>query len=300
MRSTKGWWRSCCFGIGLLVWILIAPNKTAFTQEAPMTAEEWCVFDFGFEGCENMGRPGGGAQMVVAHFAAVAISPSSMTAGGAHGRNSLDDAEQTALQNCRRGGATDCRVLTWGENSCVALASSYSDKKYGFSVGANRTTTAADAFGRCRSSSGKNCIVAVSPCAGDDVQWSSPVPLPIGVQGGKVDPVLVGTWALEINPGRWIWRVASNGTYEFHSEAVDATPSNAGTLTAENGHYTLHAITVQWDDVGTYTQQSSGVVVATGKLGTGTWKKIAAGDPAIDQAVQLSPRPAAPRMTVRK
>jgi hypothetical protein len=30
-----------------------------------------------------------------------------------------------------------------------------------------------------------------------------------------------------------------------------------------------------WDDQGTYILQSSGVMVASGKLGTGTWYRIA-------------------------
>jgi hypothetical protein len=89
---------------------------------------------------------------------------------------------------------------------------------------------------------------------------------------------MVGTWALEINPGRWIWRVATNGTYEFHSEAMDATPSNAGTFSASGGNYTLHANNIPWDDLGTYKVEAPGVVVATGRLGTGTWRRIASGE----------------------
>ena len=101
----------------------------------------------------------------------------------------------------------------------------------------------------------------------------SPLPLPIDATGGKVDPALVGTWIMIRNPGQWVWRVAGNGTYEFHSEAPDNTPSNNGTLTADDGHYTLHAISMTWEDVGTYAVQSPGTILATGKLGTGTWKR---------------------------
>jgi hypothetical protein len=85
---------------------------------------------------------------------------------------------------------------------------------------------------------------------------------------------MVGT--LLINPGYWIWRVAGNGTYEFHSEAMDDAPAHAGTFTASKGHYTLHAISLSWDDTGTYTFQGPDTVVAKGKLGTGTWRRMIA------------------------
>lgn len=155
----------------------------------------------------------------------------------------------------------------------MALAISYSDKAWGYDSGANRLAAASNALAQCRKFGGKNCVLIVAPCGDDDVRWSSPLPLPQGVTGGKVDGTLVGTWIMDRNPGQWVWRVAANGTYEFHSEAPDNTPSNNGTLTADSGHYTLHAISLTWDDVGTYIVQNRNVVVATGKLGTGIWKR---------------------------
>lgn len=272
------------------------------TDSSAMSNDEACIEALGYVGCDNLGRPGTAAQhLVVVHWAALAISPSSMTAGASHGRNSQNDAEQTALQNCRRAGATDCKVLTWNENSCVGLAESYSDKAYGFSTTGDRSTAAANALAKCRSEGGKSCVLVVAPCAGDDVLWSSPMPLPTGVSGGKVDPTMVGTWEMERNPGRWIWRVAANGTYEFHSETDDNTPSNAGTFTASTGHYTLHAISMTWDDVGTYKAQSPGVVVATGKLGTGTWKRIGGTSNTLTKApVPSATKPSGPPITIRK
>ncbi len=247
----------------------VAFAQTPSPADAPYEA---CILAFGYTGCQEMGRPGGGGPptTVIVHFAAVAISPSTMAAGQAHGQNSLDEAKATALQRCRSGGAQDCRVLTWGQNHCVSLAVSHTDKHFGYGVGDDRNAAAAKALSEC----GKNCFVLTAPCAGDAALWASPLPLPTGVRGGPVDPAMVGTWVLDINPGRWIWRVAANGTYEFHSEAIDQAGANAGTLTSAGGHYTLHAITTAWDDVGTYVVQSPGVIVATGKLGTGTWKKL--------------------------
>ena len=254
----------------LTIDVLIA---SSLAQNVPTPgAENACVANLGYLACMG-GTPGPQVGSPTAHWAAIAISPSVLTVGGAHGRESSDEAEQTALQNCRRNGAKDCKVMTGGANQCVAMAVSYPDKSYGYDGGANRVAAASNALARCQNVGGKSCFLIVAPCGGDPVQWSSPLPLPVGVTGGKVDPIFVGTWIMNRNPGQWVWRVAGNGTYEFHSEAPDNTPSNNGTLTSASGHYTLHAISMTWDDVGTYVVQSRDVIVATGKLGTGTWKR---------------------------
>jgi hypothetical protein len=116
--------------------------------------------------------------------------------------------------------------------------------------------------------------VRLAPCGDDDVRWSSPLPLPPGNQPGSVDPNLVGTWELLINPGFWVWQIGRNGTYTFQSQAADGAPSHMGTFTASNGHYTLHATNMSIDDVGTYKYQAPGTLVATGRLGTGIWRRV--------------------------
>jgi hypothetical protein len=263
--------------------------------------EDSCIENLGYNACnaDGMPKPPGGQQMVVVHYAAVAMSTTTMDAGASHGQNSQDSAEQSALQTCQRNGAKDCKVLTWGENYCIGLAESYADKEYGFYVGSGRDESAAGALAHCQSAGGKSCVTITAPCASDDVRWSSPLPLPPGGSAATVDPNMVGTWELFINPGRWVWRVAPNGTYEFHSEAMDPTPSNAGTFSASNGKYTLHALSMSWDDSGTYKVQSPGVVVATGKLGTGTWKRIGGASDNVTKAPALA-RPSGPPITIRK
>jgi hypothetical protein len=288
---------------GLAALVLLCFGAAARAQDDGSTEvvpgmEDACIQNFGYLACDanGMPKPPGGQQLIVVHYAAVAISPTTMTAGASHGQNSQSSAEQTALQNCHRNGAADCQVLTWGENYCIGLAESYADKAYGFYVGSRRDESAAGALARCQSGHGKNCVTVTAPCASDDVRWSSPLPLPPGGSTAMVDPNMVGTWELFINPGRWIWRVAPNGTYESHSEAMDNAPSSAGTFSASNGHYTLHAISMSWDDAGTYKVQSPGVVVATGKLGTGTWKRIGGASDNVTKA----PPPAKPPITIRK
>jgi hypothetical protein len=240
-------------------------------QEVVPGAENPCVANFGYNACTGA-RPLGPQAAPTYHWAAIAMSASIMTVGAAHGRASESEAEETAIQNCHRNGAKDCKVMNRGTN-CVAIAISYPEKAYGYDGGSNRVSAASIALTRCRNAGGKSCFLIATPCGGDPVQWSSPLPLPIDATGGKVDPALVGTWIMIRNPGQWVWRVAGNGTYEFHSEAPDNTPSNNGTLTANGGHYTLRAISMTWEDVGTYVVQSAGTILATGKLGTGTWKR---------------------------
>jgi hypothetical protein len=243
----------------------------AHAQDIPTPGmENACVASLGYLACLG-GPQGSQGASSRAYWAAIAISPLSLTVGGAHGRPSKDEAEQTAIQNCRRNGAKDCKVITGAANQCVAIAISYSDKWYGWDGGSNRVAAASSAVSRCQKAGGKNCVLIVAPCGGDDVRWSSPLPFPVGVTGGKVDSAVVGTWIMNRNPGQWVWRVAGNGTYEFHSEAPDNTPSNDGTLTADGGHYTLHALSMTWDDVGTYVVQSRDAIAATGKLGSGIW-----------------------------
>ena len=304
MNRSNLCWMSRAPGLAALVFLCFA--AAASTQDNGSTEvvpgmEDSCIQNLGYLACDATGmpKPPGGQQLIVVHFAAVALSPTTMTAGASHGQDSQSSAEQTALQNCRRNGATDCKVLTFGENYCIGLAESYADKSYGFYVGSGRDESAAGALAHCQSGHGKNCVTVTAPCASDDVRWSSPLPLPPGGSTEKVDPDMVGTWELFLNPGRWIWRVAPNGTYELHSEAMDNTPSNAGTFSASNGRYTLHAITTSWDDVGTYKVQSPGVVVATGKLGTGTWKRIGGASNNVTKAPPPA-RPSGPPITIRK
>jgi hypothetical protein len=70
-----------------------------------------------------------------------------------------------------------------------------------------------------------------------------------------------------------VWEITSNGIYEFHSEAPDGAPSHAGTFSANDGHWSLHS-TDGYTDAGTYKFVPPGSWVATGRLGTGTWRRI--------------------------
>jgi len=246
---------------------------TGFAQDP----RETCIENFGYLGCDAEGNPIPPQQpnnRVVLYWTALALSETKMKPGASHGQNSAESAKQEALASCRRNGPTDCKILTYASNRCLALALGSNGVHYGYSPADDRQSAAAGAMKQCRSAGGANCTVITSPCAADDPKWATPLPLPTGLPASPVDPKVVGTWQLLVNPGYWIWRVAANGTYEFHSEAMDGARTNAGTFTASNGKYKLHAINLTWDDEGTYTFQGPDTMLGNGKLGPGTWHRI--------------------------
>lgn len=150
----------------LTVNVLIASSHG---QDVPSPGmENDCVINLGYLACMGNGLPAPIPSR--SYWAAIAISPSSLSAGGAHGRNSDSEAQETALQNCRSNGGKDCRVLTGGANQCVALALSHSDRSWGYASGINRVTAASNALAQCRKGGGKNCVLIVAPCGDDDVR----------------------------------------------------------------------------------------------------------------------------------
>lgn len=207
----------------------------------------------------------------------LAISPTTGFSGAAHAAASQADAQRVALQYCQAGGAKDCKILSTGMN-CLALAtpSNPVPNLYGYSTGLTREGAAGEALAECTKAGGINCGVRVAPCSDDDLRWASPLPLPPVDQMGPVDPAIVGFWKLNVNSGIWVWQITAKGLYSFHSEAPDKTPPHAGQFSAINGQYRMHAISTFFDDQGTYTFPSSGVLVRTDKSGPGTWYRIAA------------------------
>jgi hypothetical protein len=212
-------------------------------------------------------------------WVAAAVSPAKLDYGAAHAITSQANAESIALKECQASsGATDCKIAVSGSGECVALATtpgSSAAKHYGSGQGPTREGVAAEALAECMKESGSACFVVLALCSSDDPRWASPLPLPPGGKPGSVDPALVGLWKLNAGSGIWVWQISANGTYQFHGEALDSTGPHAGIFTASNGKYTLHAINTNWNDQGTYTMQGSAAVSMTGKLGTGTWVRIA-------------------------
>jgi Domain of unknown function (DUF4189) len=229
-------------------------------------------------------------------YAAIAVSSSTNWSGAEKGTTTEASVENGALQYCQNKGARDCKIYAVVDG-CVALAApgKFIPNLYGVGKGATRQGAAAQALAECVKAGGISCAVSLAPCGSDDVRWPSPLPLPPGGSPGMVDPALVGLWKLTVNSGIWVWQIGADGTYTFHSEAPDNTQPHDGTFMTNNGHYTLHAVTVNWDDQGTYTMQGSTAVTMTGKLGTGTWYRIA-----IDPGYSGTPSGPASGPTIRR
>jgi uncharacterized protein DUF4189 len=271
----------------LLFATLILACGLAPAQSTDFQIGDACQLTQTVQACQNLAKS---FKYSTGLWVSIATSSAKQIAGVSHGQPTQSAAEQTALANCKALGATDCKINESVQNSCKAIAASVTNSSEGtatvtgFSTLSNRDAAAADALDQCRQLLGRGmraCVIRAVPCAADNPAYPSRLPQPVGGQPGSVDPNLVGTWQIDIgNPstGRWLWQVTGNGTYELHSEAFDGTPTNAGTLSASNGRYTLHATNISWDDSGTYAFQPPATVVATGKLGTGTWHKIAQDD----------------------
>jgi hypothetical protein len=208
-------------------------------------------------------------------YSALAFSNNPMRAGSSHGQGSSDAANQQALAVCRRNGGVNCKVVIWRANQCIGYAYSSPEVIYSWDADPDRGEAWRKALLRCRNAGGKQCNVLVTACGGDDPRWPSPLPLPPPPAGAAitVDPHVVGTWEILINPGYWVLRIARNGTYEFHSEAPDGVGPHAGTFSAHDGHWSLHA-TNGYSDEGTYSVQSPDSWTTTGRRGTGTWRHL--------------------------
>jgi Caspase domain len=106
----------------------------------------------------------------------------------------------------------------------------------------------------------------------------APSPGVLAPPPAAIDPALVGTWETMVPSdrglSRWIWRIMGDGTYKFHAEGPRAAPPHEGTITAMNGHWSIHAMKgiAGYEDGGSYDVRDTTAVI-TGKLGTGHWKR---------------------------
>jgi hypothetical protein len=262
-----------------------APSLTAPAQTPThFLVGDACQLTQTVQACQSLAKS---FKYATGLYGAAAVSYLKASAGVSHGQPSQSAAEQAAMANCKALGATDCELTNHVQNSCMGVAVSYirltamaTRTSFGYGFDSNRSTAGTQALSNCKNSAGQNCTLLAVPCSTDNPVYPARLPQPSGGTG-SVDPNLVGTWEIEVgqpSTGRWLWQVTANGTYEVHSEAFDGTPTNAGTFSAGAGQYTLHATNISWDDSGTYSFQPPGTLVATGKLGTGTWHKIAQDD----------------------
>ncbi len=97
------------------------------------------------------------------------------------------------------------------------------------------------------------------------------------------DPNTIGSWEVAVPGGRWVWIVATDGSYTFHSEAGDGVAAQMGMFAASGGYWWLLAAN-GYADGGTYNFQAADSLTTTGHLGTATWHHPASGKNAGDTA----------------
>jgi hypothetical protein len=117
--------------------------------------------------CNQPNSAGGGAPAYANKFAAIALSDSTLATGWSWNANSQAEAERLALASCAKH-ARDCKVQMWGENECLALATSEPDGSWGVDYDRNGAKAKAKALALCRNLGGQNCVVKADPCAHDE------------------------------------------------------------------------------------------------------------------------------------
>jgi hypothetical protein len=97
-------------------------------------------------------------------YGAIAYGAKSTGYGYSFDKRTQQDAERTALNNCRPNG-DDCKIVTSFSNSCAAVAAI--ESKGVFSTGGGGTQQAAqdNALKACERSHGKGCEIEVWTCA---------------------------------------------------------------------------------------------------------------------------------------
>jgi hypothetical protein len=219
--------------------------------------------------CDTVGLTG---QQTSGKFAGFALGFGKGSYGAVTNQTTSGGAQKAAGSKCAaNNGNQQCNLFA-ATPTCLGIA----QLSTGYLTAQKDNVTRFDAWIRTLGScNGDNCRLLMTACSGDDSRTSPPFPLPPNVTGGKVDPAMVGTWETPMTIGRWVWEIAPNGTYEFHTEAPDGAPSHAGTFVSDDGVWTLNSIAGYADtDGGTYLMVGPDTMAMTGKLGFGIWHRI--------------------------
>ena len=99
-------------------------------------------------------------------WTSIALSEKTMTFGYSWQADSRAQADRLALAACGRH-ASDCKVVEWGQNECLALAISLRERAWGSAWDRNGANARAAATAECRKVNGTRCVVRADPCAHD-------------------------------------------------------------------------------------------------------------------------------------
>lgn len=139
-----------------------AEAQASQVQNALIAEADHCRFTGACNG--NGATPAAAEQPDV--WGAIALSPSTLASGNAWNYRSAAEAASRATAECRKSGASDCKVVVTVADHCVALAISKAENIYtvGGPVGAANYADGG-ALLRCQRAGGKNCTIDLSFCA---------------------------------------------------------------------------------------------------------------------------------------
>lgn len=102
---------------------------------------------------------------------------------------------------------------------------------------------------------------------------------PRGIAAAEsVDAAVVGVWRMAVPVGqggvaRWTWLIRPDGSYSFRSEGPGDFKPHDGTVSFRDGRWSLNSTHgLPWTDGGTY-ELDGDILVATGRLGAGLWRR---------------------------
>lgn len=159
-------------GLGLVLFLGIAYPHNA-RAEGRCPPGQYPIGDQGVGGCAPIPGAGGGAREPEPAgqwhktWGAIASSDATADAGVATGRSSKENAEQMALADCGRRGASDCRVIYSYRNQCVAwLVPNSQDGASRAGIASAKNSTEARKFAQqsCVDTGGRACQVVYEDC----------------------------------------------------------------------------------------------------------------------------------------
>lgn len=159
-------------GLGL-VFLLGISYFHNVSAEGRCPPGQYPIGDQGVGGCAPIPGAGGGAREPEPAgqwhktWGAIASSDATADAGVATGRLSKENAEQMALADCGRRGASDCRVIYTYRNQCVAwLVPSTQDGSSRAGLASAKDSAEARKYAQqsCVDTGGKACTVAYENC----------------------------------------------------------------------------------------------------------------------------------------
>jgi Domain of unknown function (DUF4189) len=95
-------------------------------------------------------------------FGAIAYSPSTGASGWSNKYDTQEEAENGALEECRKE-ASDCEIEVWFDDNCGAIAAG--DKEVSWGLGNTAREAQLGALEKCRQGGDDNCEVKASVCS---------------------------------------------------------------------------------------------------------------------------------------